>query len=307
MGDFTPAQLRTIRETVAADTNAHEFDLFMNAARNYGLDPFRKQISAIVFNKDKGDRRRMAIIVGRDGLRVIAARCGDYRPADRPTQFVIDDALKSETNPKGLLSAGVTLYKQDKKGDWYSVYGEAFWDEFAPVKDEWAYDAEKGQRAPTGKQTVDGTWAKMPTLMLAKCAEAQALRAGWPEQFGGLYVEEEMHIHTMTRDNGKTDLSPSEQVEQEKQNQRQKMLGRDAVLLNMDGSGALQRVPVGEVADRCFEFFKSADAETVYRWSVQNKEGLRDFWTVAPSDALEVKKAMERKVNEYLAGSGEAA
>ncbi len=28
--------------------------------------------------------------------------------------------------------------------------------------------------------------------MLAKCATMQALRAGWPDQFGGLYCEEEL-------------------------------------------------------------------------------------------------------------------
>ena len=83
---FSNSQLATIKNTVASETNREEFDLFMGAAKSYGLDPFRKQISAIVFNKDKPDKRKMAIIVGRDGLRAIAQRCGDYRPASgKPT------------------------------------------------------------------------------------------------------------------------------------------------------------------------------------------------------------------------------
>jgi phage recombination protein Bet len=287
--DFTPAQLTTIKNTVAKDTNNLEFDLFMNAARSYGLDPFRKQISAIVFNKDNAQKRQMAIIVGRDGLRSIAARCGDYRPASGPANIVYDESAKSKTNPKGIVSVGVTLYKQDNKGTWHPVYGEAFWDEFAPVKDEWAWDEQERKRKPTGEQTVDGNWSKMPIVMLTKCAEGQALRAGWPDQFGNLYAEEEMAAHTMK------DVTPSEAIEQEAAHRRESAIGGRGLMMNMDGTGALQRIPMGEVADRCIDFIRASDAETVYKWSIQNREPLREFWATSPNDALEVKKQIEAK------------
>lgn len=287
--DFTPAQLTTIKNTVAKDTNNLEFDLFMNAAKSYGLDPFRKQISAIVFNKDKPERRQMAIIVGRDGLRAIAARCGDYRPASGPADVVYADEMKDSTNPKGIVSVGITLFKQDSKGDWHPVYGEAYWDEFAPLKDEWAYDQEARKRQPTGNKTVDGNWAKMPLVMLTKCAEGQALRAGWPDQFSNLYAEEEMQAHAAK------DVTPSQEIAQEAAHKRQNALGGKGVLMNMDDSGALQRIPIGEVADRCLEFVNGNDPETVWKWRAQNAEALRDFWSESPNDALEVKKAIEAK------------
>jgi len=287
--DFSPAQLTTIKNTVAKDTNHLEFDLFMNAARSYGLDPFRKQIGAIVFNKDKQDRRQMAIIVGRDGLRSIAARCGDYRPASGPAAIVFDEGAKGPTNPRGIVSVGITLYKQDNRGEWHPVYGEAYWDEFAPVKDEWAYDQESNKRKPTGSKTVDGNWAKMPIIMLTKCAEGQALRAGWPDQFSNLYAEEEMQFHTTK------DITPSEEVEQDAAHRRENAIGGRGILMNMDASGALSRVPLGEMADRCLEFIKESDAETVWKWSIQNREPLREFWATAPNDALEVKKNIEAK------------
>jgi len=294
--DFTASQLTTIKNTVAKDTNALEFDLFMNAARSYGLDPFRKQISAIVFNKDKADKRQMAIIVGRDGLRSIAARCGDYRPASGPAQIAYDESAKSKTNPKGIVSVGVTLYKQDNKGQWHPVYGEAFWDEFAPIKDEWAWDDQERKRKPTGEQTVDGNWAKMPIVMLTKCAEGQALRAGWPDQFGNLYAEEEMAAHTMK------DVTPSEAIEQEAAHRRENAIGGRGLMMNMDGTGALQRIAIGEVADRCLEFIRQSDPETVYKWSIQNREPLREFWAVSPNDALEVKKQIEQKTAKMQLG-----
>lgn len=287
--DFTASQLITIKNTVAKDTNTLEFDLFMNAARSYGLDPFRKQISAIVFNKDKPDKRQMAIIVGRDGLRSIAARCGDYRPASGPANITYDEGAKNKTNPKGIVSVGITLFKQDNRGEWHPVYGEAFWDEFAPLKDEWAYDQEAGKRAPTGEQTVDGNWAKMPIVMLTKCAEGQALRAGWPDQFSNLYAEEEMQAHTAK------DITPSQEIEREAAHRRENLIGGRGLMMNMDDTGMLQRIPMGDVADRCLEFIRDNDAETVWKWSAQNREPLREFWSAAPNDALEVKKHIEAK------------
>ncbi len=69
---FSAAQLDLIKRTVAIDTNPAEFDLFVTVARNAGLDPFRRQISALVFSKGDAAKRRMSIITGIDGLRTIA-------------------------------------------------------------------------------------------------------------------------------------------------------------------------------------------------------------------------------------------
>ena len=108
LSGFTAAQIKTIKNTVAKDTNADEFDLFMEACRSYRLDPFRKQIHAVVYSKNSPDKRKMSIIVSRDGQRVIASRCKDYRPAEEPPFFEYDEALKgSPTNPKGIVSATV--------------------------------------------------------------------------------------------------------------------------------------------------------------------------------------------------------
>lgn len=292
--DLSPRQVALVKDTVAKDCNNDEFNLFMEVARAKGLDPFLGQIIPMVFSKDNAAKRKLTIIISRDGQRVIAQRCGDYRPASKPPEYERDKDLISPLNPQGIVSATVYLWKQDQKsGEWYEVAGQAFWEEFAPVSDEWVYDQEAGKRKPTGKKVLDssGNWCRMPRLMIAKCAEMQALRAGWPEQFTGLYDEAEM-------DRAKVlDLSATEIVEHDRQESRLKAVGaKDSITVTWGDNWTLENVPVGQLADRAMEFIKSETPEKVAKWRDANREPLREFWARAPGDAAHLKKAIEAKI-----------
>lgn len=291
------AQLSLVKKTIARDCNAEEFDLFMAAAQSYGLDPFRKQIVPVVFSKNNAERRNMSIIVSRDGLRVIASRCGDYRPASERAEIITQDELKSPTNPKGILSATVRLSKQDKNGDWFPVIGEAYWDEFVPLTAVWA-ENENGKRRPTGEEHLDpkSNWFKMSIIMITKCAEAQALRAGWPEQFSGVYSEDEI-------DRSKAiDATASELVEREEEELRQRRIGgADAITVWWGDGYALENVPLGQFADRALEHAHDCTSDELNRWQDMNMDGLRKFWAKQPADALELKKALEKLFAELKA------
>lgn len=313
--DLSPRQLALVKTTVAKDCNADEFNLFMEAARSYRLDPFRKQIMPLVFGKNARDqsKRRMSIVVSRDGLRVIAQRCRNYRPASEPAEVVFDEALKGPTNPKGILVARVRLWQQDSRGEWFPVAGEAYWDEFAPLSypdDAWeTYDTgetwedsgkpKKGRRLKANaKQVLDtsGNWARMPIVMITKCAEAQALRAGWPDQFGGVFAEEEM-------DRAKAiDLTASEIVEAEAEEHRLKLIGAaDSITVTWGDGWALENVPVGEFADRAAAFIRETDAAALAKWREANRVGLQQFWARHPGDALELKRLLEAKLDKVPA------
>jgi len=295
---FNPAQLRVIKTTVAKDTNDTEFNLFLEACRSYGLDPFRKQIHAVVYSKDDPDKRKMTIIVSRDGLRVLAHRCRDYRPASEPAQVAYDKAAVGPTNPKGIVSATVKLWKQDNRGEWYPVIGEAYWDEFAPVADEWAFDQEERKRKPTGRKVLDasGKWAKMPIVMITKCAESQALRAGWPETFGNIYAEEEM-------DRVAANVTASEALAEVERAEREARTGGRGILMVFDDAMKLEKVPLGSVADRVLAFVSEAEPTEVHKFRIRNEDALREFWAASPSDALELKKAFEAKERHLEKGA----
>lgn len=306
--DHSPRQIALIKHTVAKDTNADEFDLFVEVARAKGLDPFLGQIIPMIFSKSDEKKRKMTIIISRDGQRVIAQRCGDYRPASRTPVYEYDKDLIGPLNPLGIVSATVFLWKQDPKtSDWFEVAGQAFWEEFAPIKKgadeyEWIDTGEtwpdtgkpKKKKKPVGevREMLDdsGNWVRMPRLMIAKCAEMQALRAGWPEQFTGLYDEAEM-------DRAKAlDLTASEIVAHDGEEARLKMVaGNNTITISWGDGWTLENVPVGQFMDRAMEFIKESDGPTVRKWADANRAGLQLFWVKAPGDALELKKAIERE------------
>ncbi len=306
--EHSARQIALIKETVAKDCNNDEFNLFIEVARSKGLDPFLGQIIPMIFSKSDAAKRKMTIIISRDGQRVIAQRCGDYRPASKPTEFEYDAELKSPINPKGIVTATVYLWKQDpKSGTWYEVAGQADWDEFAPIKSgadeyEWVDTGEtwpdsgkpKMKKVPVGevRQMLDdsGNWARMPKLMIAKCAEMQALRAGWPEQYTGLYDEAEM-------DRAKTvDKDASDIVEMAREEQRFKAIGGAGNITVTWGDGyALENVPVGSFADRALEHIKAVDKAEALKWADANRDPLRQFWAKHPGDALDIKKAIDAR------------
>lgn len=306
---YSGAQLNLIRNTVAKDCHPMEFELFVTVAHSAGLDPLRKQISAIVFDKHDPQKRRMSIITNIDGLRAIAARSGRYRPDENEPEFEMNPDAKSSANPIGLVKAVVKIYVADEKrrGGWKPVAGVAYWDEFAPLRDEAAggYDwVETGETWPdTGRarkrkaargsdmvRTLDPTspWAKMPRIMLAKCAEAQALRRAFPECMSSLYEAAEMDQARAA------ELTPSERIGQFETDERLKRVAApNGILFQLAPNTPLQSVPLGCVADRALEVIQSFTSSEQMLWfESANLQPLREFWARAPGDALALKKLM---------------
>jgi phage recombination protein Bet len=288
---WTSRQLDTIKRTVAHDTNEDEFNLFIEYARSKRLDPFSKQIIAVVYSKDNPEKRKMTIIVTQDGQRALASRCRDYRPAEAEPEFVYSADLKGPTNPLGIEKVTVTLWKQDSAGTWHPIKGWAYWDEYAPVREEWARDSSDGKRKPTGKMTLDasGNWSKMPRVMLAKCANMVALRAGWPETFAGAYAEEELDRAQVQ------DLTASEMVEAEREHRRMKTISAlEDEFAAVDAAGNLSYVPAGRYGDQILQMARcAADVAELDAMRIRNRDGLQRFWAKHTGDALQVKKALE--------------
>jgi phage recombination protein Bet len=161
--DWTREKIDLIKSTVAKGATDLEFDLFLHACKRTGLDPLMKQIYAIKRKNTKTGKDDMSIQTGIDGYRLIADRTGKYAGSDEPTYVLGEDGFPD--------IASVTVYKL-VGGVRCPFSSSARWHEYV--------------------QESSPMWKKMPFLMLAKCAEALALRKAFPAELSGVYTHEEM-------------------------------------------------------------------------------------------------------------------
>jgi phage recombination protein Bet len=161
-----------IKNTVARGATDHELKLFLTVAKRSGLDPFSKQIHFVkrkIWNSAKKGYDEVGTIqTGIDGYRAIGEQTG--------TLAGIDDAVFDDESGTHPQKASVTVYRF-LTGQRVAFTASARWSEYA------ATDREGNPAA---------MWKKMPYLMLAKCAEALALRKAFPNDLSGLYTSEEM-------------------------------------------------------------------------------------------------------------------
>jgi phage recombination protein Bet len=177
--NMTREQIELVKRTFAAGTTDDEFALFMTTAHRLGLDVFSKQIYAIKRPTWDQQARQMVdkltIQVGIDGFRAVAERTGQLDGHDGPYWCGPDGAWKDVwLDKEPPCAAKVLVYR---KGSSRPFAGVATYDSYAQTNKD-------------GK--ANRTWSQMPDVMLAKCAEALALRKAFPSQLSGVYAPEEM-------------------------------------------------------------------------------------------------------------------
>jgi phage recombination protein Bet len=315
-------QLALIKKTVAKDCdvdsegrNLHlgEFDWFIAICRALNLDPLRRQIYAFVFNKDQPDRRQMVPVVAIGGYRSIAERTGNYRPG--PSEIAYSEELKDpDTNPLGISHASATVYKY-AHGEWHPITETAHWDEFAPIITEgdggfewvesgqlWQDGPKKGKpkmkKKPLGELRAkldpkkDG-WRKMGRVMIEKCAEARAIRRGWPDDTAGTYGEGELDRAEVL------DLTATEMANNAEADTKLALIGgKNALTVDWCDGAKLVRVPEGQFCDTVLKWARGADryATELRIWFQRNEAARAEYKARHGGEYLEFMKAFEARL-----------
>lgn len=217
--NLSDEEVTLLKNAICRAATDEELKFCLATARRYKLDPFKKQIWFVprwdseALKSDGGKGRTVFTPqVSVDGLQHIAARDHkDYGSVSEPTwgpHIEVSYQVRGQGPTLKLKVpewARVDVWKKDAA---HPTTGLVFWNEIYTDVDY----------APLVR--------KMPRLMLAKCARAQAIRAAYPAT-GGLLVVEECQSREFT------DITPEGRIMQRAESPEEAYRRREAEQLAM--------------------------------------------------------------------------
>lgn len=168
-------QIELLKRTICKGADNDELALFLNVAQRCGFDPFTRQIHAVKRYDSEAGRESMTIQTGIDGYRLVSERTGQLDGHDGPYWCGADGVWKDVwLTSEPPVAAKYTVHR---KGHQYPYKGIARFEAFV-------------QRRKDG--APNRFWKLMPDHMIAKVAEALALRKAFPADLAGIYTDDEM-------------------------------------------------------------------------------------------------------------------
>lgn len=168
---WTEKQLAALHQLGVGRAHNGDLAVFFHQAQRTGLDPFARQIYMI---ERQG---KQTIQTGIDGFRLIARRAVDRAREGLgygDTLWCGEDGVWRDVwlSKQAPAAAKVTVLRNGQPFPAIALFTE--------------YAATK----TNGELTK--MWVTKPALMLAKCAEALALRKAFPQDLSGIYTSDEM-------------------------------------------------------------------------------------------------------------------
>lgn len=178
-----------VQRHYAPGASEQTIEFLLSEAKANGLDPRKKECHFVKMKTWNPDTREMedkwSMQISIDMFRKRGMRTKMVDGHDsRPYWIDKDGKMQEWANIPRLtaqkrqpeypdLGQGIIYHKAMKQPIIHTVY----WQEYARFKKD---------------GSLMKMWAKMPGLMLSKCAEAGAWRKAFPDEFGGLYSTDEM-------------------------------------------------------------------------------------------------------------------
>jgi phage recombination protein Bet len=184
---YTREQLDLLKRTIAPTLDDNEFAFFVEVCKRTSSDPFQKEIyvqKRVARGRNGApDTSKLVFVTGIDKYRSRAASTGENDGQLGPFWCGEDGQWRDvwlDKKPPSAAKLGV-LRRHHREPYW----GVARYTSYVQTQPDWQNGQIVGHR-PTE------TWTKMPDVMLAKCAEALALRKAFPNELGFLRTTDEM-------------------------------------------------------------------------------------------------------------------
>lgn len=159
-----------VRNLICPSADQKEVSLFLQLCKSQRLNPFVKDAYLVKYGSNPAQ-----MITNYQVFNRRACRNDNYAGIENGVVVLRNGEIVHKDGSAVYKAAGETLL-----GGWAKVY---FKDNRKPAYAEVALDDYS-----TGKSN----WAKMPGVMIEKCAKAAAWRLAFPDDFQGMYVSEEM-------------------------------------------------------------------------------------------------------------------
>lgn len=189
---WSDTQLAALQHMGVQDAPNADLAVFLHQCKRTGLDPFSRQVYMIgrknkVKQWQNGQQvdvweTKWTIQTAIDGFRLIARRAADHNRekfAEPETLWCGEDGIWHDVWLGAGHPSAAKVVVERGDGVFTAV---ALFNEYCGTR----YD--KTLR----KQVPNSMWASKPAVMLAKCAEALALRKAFPQDLSGLYTANEM-------------------------------------------------------------------------------------------------------------------
>lgn len=174
---LTPKMIKAFLVSGDGRVTDQEVMMFLNLCKYQHLNPFLREAYLIKYGSQPA-----TIVTGKDAFAKRARRNKSYGGCQAGVVVQLEDGTIDQR--VGTLTVeGETLV-----GGWAKVFVKG--DE-VPTETTVSLDEYIGRKKDG---TVNSQWKSKPATMIRKVALVQALREAFPEDYQGLYVQEEMDI-----------------------------------------------------------------------------------------------------------------
>lgn len=174
---LSPQIVRNYLVNGSAETvTEQEIVMFMQLCKCQHLNPFLREAYLIKYGNQPA-----TIVTGKAALEKRAARCKNFAGFEAGV-VVQKDGCELEYRPGSLVLNGEELV-----GGWCDVHVAGY---KVPVRAVVSMSEYVGRKKDG---TVNSQWQSKPATMIRKVAKMQALREAFPEDFAGMYSEEELN------------------------------------------------------------------------------------------------------------------